>query len=199
MDDERRRYYRLTPLGKAVAEAEEAGRLRDLLKMARLCGVRAQDNLMNFYRLLLHLYPWSFRAEYGDEMSAIFALQLRRRGGLRARCGLWLSAVGEVVCNAALLHWEITRRNFFHSTRSLLRSPAFTLTAVLLVTIGICVYVARDYVGYFCLGQATALSSTRPVDESLGKTPRLFKDGTFPSQLSRSQCVEQLVCRFGSL
>jgi DNA-binding PadR family transcriptional regulator len=37
-DDERRRYYRITPLGKAVAEAE-AGRLRDLLKMARLCGV----------------------------------------------------------------------------------------------------------------------------------------------------------------
>jgi DNA-binding PadR family transcriptional regulator len=38
MDDERRRYYRITPLGKAVAQAE-AGRLRDLLKMARLCGV----------------------------------------------------------------------------------------------------------------------------------------------------------------
>src|SRR6201986_17448 len=38
MDDERRRYSRITPLGKAVAEAE-AGRLRDLLKMARLCGV----------------------------------------------------------------------------------------------------------------------------------------------------------------
>jgi DNA-binding PadR family transcriptional regulator len=38
MDDERRRYYRITPLGKAVAEAE-AGRLRDLLKMARLCGI----------------------------------------------------------------------------------------------------------------------------------------------------------------
>jgi DNA-binding PadR family transcriptional regulator len=38
MDDERRRYYRITPLGRAAAEAE-AGRLRDLLKMARLCGV----------------------------------------------------------------------------------------------------------------------------------------------------------------
>ena len=38
MDDERRRYYRITPLGRAVAEAE-AGRLRDLLKMARICGV----------------------------------------------------------------------------------------------------------------------------------------------------------------
>lgn len=38
LDDERRRYYRITPLGRAAAEAE-AGRLRDLLKMARLCGV----------------------------------------------------------------------------------------------------------------------------------------------------------------
>jgi DNA-binding PadR family transcriptional regulator len=38
MDDERRRYYRITPAGKAIARAE-AGRLRDLLKMARTCGV----------------------------------------------------------------------------------------------------------------------------------------------------------------
>ena len=37
-DDERRRYYRITPFGTAVAQAE-AGRLRDLLKMARVCGV----------------------------------------------------------------------------------------------------------------------------------------------------------------
>jgi DNA-binding PadR family transcriptional regulator len=38
MDDERRRYYRMTPLGRAVARAE-AGRLRSLLEMARICGV----------------------------------------------------------------------------------------------------------------------------------------------------------------
>ena len=38
MDDERRRYYSITPRGTAVAQAE-AGRLRDLLEMARLCGV----------------------------------------------------------------------------------------------------------------------------------------------------------------
>jgi DNA-binding PadR family transcriptional regulator len=38
MDDERRRYYRITPFGTAVAQAE-AGRMRSLLKMARLCGV----------------------------------------------------------------------------------------------------------------------------------------------------------------
>jgi DNA-binding PadR family transcriptional regulator len=38
IDDERRRYYRITPLGTDVARAE-AARLRDLLKMARVCGV----------------------------------------------------------------------------------------------------------------------------------------------------------------
>jgi DNA-binding PadR family transcriptional regulator len=38
VDDERRRYYRITAFGTTVARAE-AGRLRDLLKMARLCGV----------------------------------------------------------------------------------------------------------------------------------------------------------------
>src|SRR5262245_13936862 len=37
-DDERRRYYRITPLGTAVAKAE-ARRLADLLRMARARGV----------------------------------------------------------------------------------------------------------------------------------------------------------------
>lgn len=37
LDDERRRYYRLTPFGKAVARAE-AGRLADLVKLARASG-----------------------------------------------------------------------------------------------------------------------------------------------------------------
>ena len=37
-DDERRRYYRLTPLGTAVAQAE-AARLMDLVRMARARGL----------------------------------------------------------------------------------------------------------------------------------------------------------------
>lgn len=37
-DDERRRYYRLTPFGRAVARAE-AGRLDGLVKMARAGGL----------------------------------------------------------------------------------------------------------------------------------------------------------------
>lgn len=37
-DDERRRYYRITMLGTAVARAE-ARRLTDLVRMARACGL----------------------------------------------------------------------------------------------------------------------------------------------------------------
>ena len=76
---------------------------------------------MNLYRLLLHLYPSSFREEYGNEMSSIFALELDRRKGLAAKCWLWLSTFAEVLCNAALVHWAIARRDLFHSARSLLR------------------------------------------------------------------------------
>ncbi len=106
---------------------------------------------MNFYRLLLHLYPSSFRAEYGDEMSAIFAVELDRSRGLAARCGLWFSALAEIVCNAALVHWEITRRDLYHSVRSLLHSPGFTLTALLLITIGIGANVAVFTLANFVL------------------------------------------------
>jgi DNA-binding PadR family transcriptional regulator len=37
LDDERRRYYRITPFGEKVARAE-AGRLRSLVKLARAVG-----------------------------------------------------------------------------------------------------------------------------------------------------------------
>ena len=106
---------------------------------------------MNFYRLLLHLYPSSFRAEYGEEMSAIFSLQLGQSSGVAAKCGLCVSAFAEILLNAAMVHWEIARRDLFHSTRSLLRSPGFTITAILLVTIGIGANVAVFTLANFVL------------------------------------------------
>ena len=38
LDDERRRYYRITPFGESVARAE-AGRMADLVRMARAQGL----------------------------------------------------------------------------------------------------------------------------------------------------------------
>ena len=49
---------------------------------------RYGENLMRFYRALLHLYPTSFRNEYGEEMAAIFAQ--RRRDSANALSGAML-------------------------------------------------------------------------------------------------------------
>ena len=105
---------------------------------------------MNFYRALLHLYPSSYRAEYGDELSGIFAQQLRMADGPAAKFGLWVALFFEVLSNAAIVHWHIARRDLRYSFRSLLRSPGFTLTAILLITIGIganaAIFTLADFV-----------------------------------------------------
>jgi predicted permease len=110
----------------------------------------AEDKRMTFYRLLLHLYPSSYRVEYGEEMCAVFTQQLCRSNGVVATCILFLTAFGEVLSNAAIVHWDIAKRDLKYSMRSLLRSPGFALTAVLLVTIGIganaAIFTLADYV-----------------------------------------------------
>lgn len=52
---------------------------------------------MPLYRLLLRLYPASFRHEYGEEMCRLFAE--RRRGvGFGTRIGVWLEALYRCTC-----------------------------------------------------------------------------------------------------
>jgi len=105
---------------------------------------------MTFYRALLHLYPSSYRAEYGDEMAGIFAEELRNTGSSLAVLSLWISTFFEVFTNAAAVHWQIARRDLKYSVRSLLHSPGFTVTAVLLIMIGIganaAIFTLADYV-----------------------------------------------------
>ena len=36
---------------------------------------------MRIYRALLHLYPATFRAEYGEELAAVFRMRLRDAPG----------------------------------------------------------------------------------------------------------------------
>jgi len=105
---------------------------------------------VKLYRALLHLYPSSYRAEYGGEMSGIFAQQLRMANGALAKFGFWIAAFFEVSSNALAVHWQIARRDLGYSFRSLLRSPGFALTAILLITIGIganaAIFTLADFV-----------------------------------------------------
>jgi hypothetical protein len=65
---------------------------------------------MRIYRALLHLYPTSFRAEYGEEMADIFRARLRDAGGSVPRLVVWLAVLPEIIMNALAVHWDISSR-----------------------------------------------------------------------------------------
>ncbi|HVS13773.1 MAG TPA: ABC transporter permease [Thermoanaerobaculia bacterium] len=92
---------------------------------------------MRWYRALLRLYPASFRHEYGDEMTAIFRARRRVAGGALARLALGASALVEVAGNAATVHADLLRQDLRAARRSFLRAPAFTLTAIVVVALGV--------------------------------------------------------------
>jgi len=92
---------------------------------------------MRFYRLLLQLYPTSFRSEYGGEMEADFRGRLARDPGLLSRLGLAGSAVADVLPNALLAHLDILRQDLRHTVRSLSRAPGFAATAIVVTALGV--------------------------------------------------------------
>ena len=136
MDDERRRYYRITPFGRSVAKAE-ARRLAQMLKLARASGFAPGKGVMRLYRALLHLYPASFRGEYGEEMAAIFRRRLRDADGPLARLALFTGVIWETIMNALAEHWDILRQDLRYTARSLSRARGFALTAILIVGLGV--------------------------------------------------------------
>ena len=92
---------------------------------------------MRLYALLLHLYPKSFRREYGADMTEIFGRRRRDAAGVAARMALWAAAIVDILTSAALVHGDILGQDLRYTARTLRRAPGFALTAVLVVALGI--------------------------------------------------------------
>jgi len=100
---------------------------------------------MRFYRLLLLLYPASFRREYGADMIADFA---RRR---RESSWALLDSAFDVLTNAAAAHWDVLRQDLRYTVRSLKRSRGFAFAAVAVIAIGVGANTAAFSVADFVL------------------------------------------------
>jgi predicted permease len=140
---------------------------------------------MPLYRLLLRLYPKSFRLEYGGEMSAVFAEERRRVRGVAATAGLWVRAAGEVLRNATLVHAEMLRQDVAYTARTLRRSPGFATTAIVIVALGIgattAAFSVTDFVLFRPLPYAEAhrlvtIFSTTPGYQRMELSPPNYRD-----------------------
>jgi predicted permease len=106
---------------------------------------------MRFYRALLHLYPISFRREYGAELTALFDVRARQAGRGLPSLVLWLGTIVDVIANAAAAHWDLLRHDLRYTFRTLVRSPGFALTAIVVTALGIGANTAAFSVADFVL------------------------------------------------
>ena len=103
------------------------------------------------YRALLALYPKSFRDEYGAEMFGLFEQRRRAASGGAGRAVVWLAELGDVLRNAAAVHWDLARQDLRFTTRALGRTPGFTLTVALVIALGVGANTAAFSVADFVL------------------------------------------------
>jgi putative ABC transport system permease protein len=86
---------------------------------------------------MLCLYPASFRAEYGREMTAILRRRLRDASSTLGRVAICCDAIMEIPFSAAAAHWDLLSQDLRYTARTLARTPGFTATAILVVAIGV--------------------------------------------------------------
>jgi predicted permease len=105
---------------------------------------------IRFYRALLRLYPASFRMEYGDEMTAVFAQACASATPLGKGWLLLRTTAGEVL-NALAVHWAILIQDLRYTARTLNRARGFAVTAILVTALGVGANTAAFSVADFVL------------------------------------------------
>jgi putative ABC transport system permease protein len=106
--------------------------------------------MIRLYRALLHLYPSSFRAEYGEEMTVAFA-QAHARATPVGRIGLFLRTAADEVLNALAVHGSVLFADLRYTARTLNRARGFAITTILVTALGVGANTAAFSVADFVL------------------------------------------------
>jgi len=106
---------------------------------------------MRFYRLLLLLYPASFRREYGAELTDDCLRRWDAASSASARLLVWIDAAFDVLRNAAAAHWDVLRQDLRYTVRSLSRARGFAFGAIAVIAIGVGANTAAFSVADFVL------------------------------------------------
>ena len=93
--------------------------------------------MIPLYRLLLRLYPASFREEYGAEMCAVYARRRRDTTGLGPLLLLWLDLFVDSTVSASRAHADILRQDLAFAFRTLRVAPGFAVTAIGVAALGV--------------------------------------------------------------
>jgi predicted permease len=94
------------------------------------------------FSLLLHLYPRSFRNEYGAEMRAIVERRRREIGSAPAAVLFWARVAVETIRDAGAAHVDLLSHDVTHAVRGLARARGFSAAVVAVSALGIGVTTA---------------------------------------------------------
>ena len=103
--------------------------------------------MTRFHRVLLWLYPASFRADYGAELTRTFQETTRDR----SRAGACLAAIADVIPNALAVHREILAQDLRYTARTIVRARGFAMAAILVTALGVGANAATFSVADFVL------------------------------------------------